>query len=250
MAIIIKTAEEIAIMKEGGKILAEILRTLGDYAKIGMSTRELNDYAEKLMKDFKVIPSFKDFNGYPASLCTSINEQVVHTIPSPKQILKDGDILTLDCGVIHKGFHTDAAITVFIGNVKKEIKDFVFVGRKCLQEALSKIKEGVYLNVIGDAVQKFTEEKHGYSVVRELTGHGIGRRLHEDPYIVNYKEKSPGPILKAGMTLAIEPIIAMGSGNIKTLSDNWTTVTQDGLPACQWEHTIVVTKTGYEIITI
>ena len=161
MAIIIKTPEEIEIMKEGGKILAEILRTLSDYAKIGMSTRELNDYAEKLMKDFKVQPSFKDFHGYPASLCTSVNEQVVHTIPSRKQILKDGDILTLDCGVLHKGFHTDAAVTVFIGNVQKEVKDFVFVGRKCLQEALSKIKEGIYLNVIGDTIQKFTEEKHG-----------------------------------------------------------------------------------------
>jgi len=250
MAITIKTQEEIEIMKQGGKILAEILRTLSDYAKIGMSTQELNDYAEKLMKDFNVKPSFKDFNGYPASLCTSINEQVVHTIPSPKQILKDGDILTLDCGVIHKGFHTDAAVTVLIGNVPEAVRNFVFVGRKCLQEVLTKIKEGIYLNVIGDTIQKFIEEKHGYSVVKELTGHGIGRHLHEDPFIVNYKERSPGPLLKAGMTLAIEPIIAMGSGDIRTLSDNWTIVTQDRLPACQWEHTIVVTQNGCEIITI
>lgn len=250
MAIIIKTQEEIAIMKEGGKILAEILRTLSDYAKIGMSTLELNDYAEKLMKRFNVKPSFKGFNGYPASLCTSVNDQVVHSIPSQKQILKDGDILTIDCGVIYKGFHTDSAVTILLGNVPEHVKEFVFAVQKALQEAISKIKEGINLNVIGDTVQKYIEEKHGYSVVKELTGHGIGRQLHEDPHIVNYKENNPGPILKEGMTLAIEPIVAMGSGAIRTLTDNWTIVTQDGLPACQWEHTIVVTRTGCEIITI
>jgi len=249
MAIIIKTKDEIQLMREGGKILAEILRKLAEFSKIGISTMDINNYAEKLMKEYQVKPSFKDFHGYPASLCASVNEEVVHSIPSPQKILKDGDILTLDCGVIYKGFHTDSAVTVLIGKVPKKVKEFVFVVKKALYETISQIKDGVNLNVIGDTVQKLVEEKHGFSVVKELTGHGIGRQLHEDPFIVNYKERSPGPILKEGMTIAIEPIVAMGSGKIRTLKDSWTIVTQDKLPACQWEHTIVVTKTGAEILT-
>jgi methionyl aminopeptidase len=249
MAIIIKTKEEIQIMREGGKILAAILKKLAEFCEPGKSTMDVNKYAEKLMEEFHVKPSFKDFHGYPASICASLNEEVVHSIPSPQKKLKDGDIFTIDCGVLYKGFHTDSAVTVFIGNVPEKVKEFVFVVRKALYEAISKVRDGVYLNVIGDAVQKFIEDKYGYSVVKELTGHGIGRKLHEDPFIVNYKERSPGPVLKEGMTIAIEPIAAMGSGNIRTLKDNWTIVTQDNLPACQWEHTIVVTKTGAEILT-
>ncbi|MBN1494398.1 type I methionyl aminopeptidase [Candidatus Peregrinibacteria bacterium] len=249
MAIIIKTKDEIELMRESGKILAEILKNLSAFVKIGMSTHEINVYAEKLMHNYNVQPSFKGFHGYPAALCTSVNEQVVHSIPSEKKILKDGDILTIDCGVLYKGFHSDSAVTLFIGNVQEDVKEFVYIVKKALYETISKIKEGEYLNIIGDTIQKIIEEQHGFSVVKELTGHGIGRQLHEDPYIVNYKEKSPGPVLKAGMTIAIEPIVAMGSGKIRTLKDKWTIITQDGLPACQWEHTVVVTKTGAEILT-
>ncbi len=248
MAISIKTPEEIKIMREAGKILAQVLEDLKNFTEIGKTTKQLDEYAETLMKKYNVKPSFKDYHGFPAILCTSVNEQVVHTIPSD-YVLKNGDILTIDCGVIHKGFHADSAITIFIGKVPEKTKEFVFVVRKALMDAISKIKEGVNLNVIGSAVQKMIEGQYGYSVVKELTGHGIGRSLHEEPFIVNYREISPGPVLKAGMTLAIEPIAAMGTGEIITLRDHWTIVTADKMPACQWEHTILVTKTGAEILT-
>lgn len=248
MAIIIKTPEEIELMREGGKILASLLREISGYAEVGRTTNELNTFAENLIKKHGVKASFKDYKGFPATVCTSINEQVVHTIPS-ERVLENGDILTVDCGVLYKGFHTDSAVTILIGDVPEKVKEFVFVVKKALEEAISKIKEGTALNVIGDTIQKIVEQKHGYSVVKELTGHGIGRQLHEDPFIINFKEHSQGPILKEGMILAIEPIVAMGSGNILTLKDNWTIVTEDKMPACQWEHTVAVTKPGVEILT-
>ena len=248
MAITIKTPEEIFIMREAGKILAHVLNDIKDFAEIGKTTKQLDAYAEKLMKKYNVKPSFKGYHGFPAILCTSVNEQVVHTIPSD-YILKDGDILTVDCGIIYKGFHADSAITILLGKVPEKTKEFVFVVKKALTEAIKKVKEGVNLNIIGSTVQKIVENKHGYSVVKELTGHGIGRQLHEDPYIVNFRELSPGPILKEGMTLAIEPIVAMGSGQTITLNDGWTIVTADKMPACQWEHTILVKKDEAEILT-
>lgn len=248
MAITIKTPEEIKLMRESGKILAQVLQDIKEFTEIGKTTKQLDEYAEKLMKKYKVQPSFKGYHGFPAILCTSVNEQVVHTIPS-NYILKDGDILTVDCGVIHKGFHSDSAITILLGQVPEKTKEFVYVVRKALMEGISKVKEGVNLNVIGSSIQKIVEGQHGYSVVKELTGHGIGKQLHEDPYIVNFRELSPGPVLKEGMTLAIEPIVAMGDSQTITLNDNWTIVTADKMPACQWEHTILVTKDGAEILT-
>lgn len=235
-------------MCEAGKILHTILEELKNYAEIGKTTKDLNNYAEKLMKKFNVTASFKNYKGFPATLCTSLNEQVVHAIPNDT-LLKDGDMLTIDCGIYHKGFHVDSAITLFIGNVDEKVKEFSFVVKKALNEAISKIKPGVYLNIIGETIQKIVEDRHGYSVVKELTGHGIGRNLHEDPFIINYIDGSKGEILKQGMTLAIEPIVAMGSGEIITLDDQWTIVTADKLPACQWEHTVAVTKDGVEILT-
>jgi methionyl aminopeptidase len=248
MAIIIKKTEEIAIMREAGKILHNILEELKGLAKVGITTKELDQHAEKLMQKYGVIASFKDYKGFPATLCTSVNEEVVHTIPNDRK-LEDGDILTIDCGVYHKGFHSDSAITILIGNVDEKVKEFCFVVKKALTEAISKVKPGVQLNVIGDTIQKIIEEKHGYSVIKELTGHGIGRQLHEDPFVLNYKDISKGPVLEEGMTIAIEPIVAMGSSEIITLDDNWTIVTADKMPACQWEHTVAVTKDGCEILT-
>lgn len=248
MAITVKTPEEIEIMREAGKILAQVLQDIKQFTEIGKTTKQLDDYAETLMKKYNVEPSFKDYQGFPAILCTSVNEQVVHTIPSD-YVLKDGDILTVDCGVLHKGFHSDSAITILLGNVPEKTKEFVFVVKKALNEAIGKVKEGVNLNVIGNAIQKIVEGQHGYSIIKDLTGHGIGRKLHEDPFIVNFREISPGPMLKAGMTLAIEPIVAMGHGQTLTLKDNWTIVTADKMPACQWEHTILVTKNGAEILS-
>ncbi|MFC1655551.1 type I methionyl aminopeptidase [Patescibacteria group bacterium] len=248
MAIIIKSPEEIELMREGGKILSSILTELENYVEVGKTTGQVDDYAASLMKKHNVKPSFKGYKGFPGIICASVNEEVVHSIPGNK-VLKDGDIFTIDCGVLHKGFHSDSARTLFIGDVPEKTKEFVFVVKKTLKEVISRIKEGVSLNVIGETVQKIVEGQHGYTVIRELTGHGIGRQLHEDPFICNYQQYSKGPTLKAGMTLAIEPIVAMGSGKINTLKDGWTIVTADKLPACQWEHTIVVTKTGAEILT-
>ena len=248
MAITIKTQEEIELMRESGKILARVLNDIKEFTQIGKTTKELDDYAEELMKKYNVKPSFKGYHGFPAILCTSVNEQVVHTIPGD-YVLKDGDILTVDCGVIHKGFHSDSAITILIGNVPEKTKEFVSVVKKALDAAIKEVKEGVNLNIIGTTIQRIVEEQHGYSVVKDLTGHGIGRNLHEDPFIVNFREISPGPMLKEGMTIAIEPIVAMGSGQTITLNDNWTIVTSDKMPACQWEHTVLVKKEGSEILT-
>jgi len=248
MAITIKTPEEIEIMRESCNILAHVLQDIKDFTEIGRTTKQLDDYAETLMKKYKVKPSFKGYQGFPAILCTSVNEQVVHTIPSD-YILRDGDILTVDCGVIHKGFHSDAAITIMLGNVPEKTKEFVSVVKKALYAAIRELKDGVNLNVIGSTIQRIVETEHGYSVVKDLTGHGIGRNLHEDPFIVNFREISPGPMLKEGMTIAIEPIVAMGEGQTLTLDDNWTIVTADKMPACQWENTVLITKDGAEILT-
>jgi len=248
MSIIIKTPQEIQLMRESGKILHDILEELKNMAEIGRTTKELDQHTDKLMKKYGVVGSFKGYKGFPANLCTSVNEQVVHTIPNDKP-LKDGDLLTIDCGVFYKDFHSDSAITILVGNVDEKVKEFSFVVRKALKEAISKIKPGVYLNIVGETIQKIVEDQHGYSIVKELTGHGIGRQLHEDPYIINYKDVSKGPALEEGMTFAIEPIAAMGSGEIITLDDQWTIVTADKLPACQWEHTIAVTSSGVEILT-
>ena len=249
MAIITKTPEEIAIMREAGKILHIILFELEKFTEIGKSTKDIDQYAEKLMKKYGVKASFKGYQGFPATICASVNEQVVHTIPSSNAILKDGDIFTIDCGVIYKGFHSDSAITILIGNVDPRVKEFVFVVKKALKEGIARIKPGTRLNVIGETIQKIIENKHGYSIIKELTGHGIGRDLHEDPYILNYKDHSNNIVIKEGMTFAIEPIVAMGGGEIITLKDKWTIITADKMPACQWEHTVAVTKDGVEILT-
>ncbi|MFC1600371.1 type I methionyl aminopeptidase [Patescibacteria group bacterium] len=249
MAIIIKSSEEIAIMREAGEILHTILFELERFTEIGKTTKEIDQYAEKLIKKYGVVASFKNYKGFPATICSSVNEQVVHTIPTSDMILKDGDILTIDCGVLYKGFHSDSAITILIGNVDPAVKEFVFVVKKALKEGISRIKPGTKLNVIGETIQKIIEDKHGYSIVKELTGHGIGRELHEDPFVLNYKDHSNNIVLEEGMTLAIEPIVAMGGSEIITLKDQWTIITADKMPACQWEHTVAVTKDGCEILT-
>lgn len=248
MAIIIKNKEEIAIMRESGKILSRILKKLQNFTEPGKTTKELDQYADKLFRQYGVKASFKGYQGFPANICTSINEEVVHTIPS-ERVLKDGDIITIDCGVYYKGFHTDSAITILVGNVSENVKEFVFVVKKALYSAIDKLKEGVSITVIGETIQKIAEEKHGYSIIRDLTGHGVGRNLHEDPLIPNYKAFKHGEVLKEGMTIAIEPIVSMGSGHTTILKDGWTIITNDKMPSCQWEHTVLIKKDGYEILT-
>lgn len=243
----IKTDEEIQAMREGGKILAKILHELALHVKSGMATEKLNTKAETMMAEYDVIPSFKGYRGFPTALCTSINEEIVHGIPG-KRALKDGDILSIDCGVFYKGLHTDSAVTILVGNVAPDVREFVHAGQRALEKAFDVIRPGVYTGDIGFVIQHYVES-HGYSIVRDFLGHGIGRSLHEKPEVPNFGKKGKGALLVPGMTIAIEPIIAMGNRFCKTLGDNWTAVTQDGKAACQIEHTILITPNGFEVLT-
>lgn len=243
----IKTPAEIQAMREGGKILAEILHELALTARIGITTEELNIKAEALMSRYRVIPSFKNYRGYPASICTSINEEVVHAIPG-KRTLDDGDILKIDCGVFYKGMHTDAAVCVLLGNVPEKTRNFVLNVQKALEKGIAEVKPSARIGDVGFAIHRHITNC-GYSVIHEYIGHGIGKSLHEEPEVPNEGKKGKGPLLLPGMTIAIEPIIAMGERFIDVLEDKWTSVTRDGLPACQIEHTILVTTSGYEVLT-
>ncbi|MBU1446483.1 type I methionyl aminopeptidase [Patescibacteria group bacterium] len=249
MKIIIKKPEEIKLMRESGRILATIFQELTNFVKPGMSTKDVDKYAETLTRKFNVKPAFKGYQGFPGVICASVNENVVHSIPTKDRILKDGDIFTIDCGVIYKGWYSDSAITLLIGDVDPKVKEFVSVVKKALYMAIEKVKPGLPINIIGETIQKYVEGKHGYSIVKELTGHGIGRQLHEDPFVFNFADKGNSPIMKEGMTIAIEPIANMGSGKIKTLRDKWTVISADKSMSCQWEHTIAITKNGAEILT-
>ncbi|MBI5754706.1 type I methionyl aminopeptidase [Candidatus Peregrinibacteria bacterium] len=247
MFIPLKTSAQIAIMQKGGRILANILSTLGKEAKAGITTGYLNKKADELFTLYKAEPSFKGYRGFPASICASVNDEVVHGIPGDR-ILCEGDLLTIDCGVYYQGWHTDSAITVPIGICNVEIISFMKTAEKALASAIKIARPGIPLGDISAIIEKTVHEK-GYSVVHDLTGHGIGEKLHEPPQIPNFGKKGSGPILKPGMTLAIEPIITMGKRFVETKSDNWTVVTKDGSLACQVEHTIAVTERGAEILT-
>ena len=234
-------------MKEAGRILGIVLAELEKIIKPGISTLELDSFAEQLMAKYHVIPAFKGYHGFPNTLCTNINEQVVHGIPD-RRTLKDGDLLTIDCGVILDNFYSDSAISVAVGKVSPETEKLIKTAYNALDSAIEIIKPGIRTNLIGKTIEKIVL-KAGFGVVHELSGHGIGQGLHEDPYVLNYEEKHLGPILQPGMTLAIEPIITIGSPKIKTLSDGWTIVTKDGSWAAQVEHTIAITEKGAEILT-
>ncbi len=248
MTIPIKTDEEISAMREGGKILAEVLEKTCKKAVPGISTYELDQFAEEIIKKRGAKPGFKGYQGFPATLCTAINEVVVHGIPRKDKIIKEGDLLTVDCGVIFKGMYTDAARSIPIGNISAEKSKLIKIAYKALEKAIKIANPGTHLNEIGKTIQKVTESA-GFHVIRDLTGHGVGRRLHEEPIILNYWRGKPGPILKPGMTLAIEPILAVGTGEIVVLRDKWTIVTKDRSCAVQAENTILITKTGNEVLT-
>lgn len=245
----IKSKNEIELMKYAGNIAYKILINLKDLIKEGTTTKELDNYAYNYIKENNCTPSFLGYEGYPASICVSINEVVVHGIPSEKQILKNGDIISVDIGVCYKGMHSDTAYTYIVGNTSKEKKDLVENTRKALYKGLEGIKEGIKLNEVCTSIESVAQ-KHRYAIFRELTGHGVGHKLHEDPYIPNYSNKeSKNIILKSGMTLAIEPMFGLKNKNIWVLEDGWTIETEDKSSAAHFEHTIVVTKDGYEIIT-
>lgn len=248
LKISIKTPEEIAIMREGGHILGSILKELTKQIVPGISTAKINEESERLLKLHNVLPSFKGYMGFKYSICTSINEEVVHGLPSERK-LKEGDIITLDFGVLHKEFHTDSAVTVGVGHIDESKQRFIDAAEKALAKAIEKARPGIRIRTLSSIIQE-TVEKKGYSCVRDMVGHGIGKKLHEDPQVPNFVDDDMGPILQEGMTIAIEPIINMGAPEIKVRKDGWTYVTSDGSLSTQTEHTIAITKNGAEILTV
>ncbi len=246
--IIIKSEREIAIMKEGGRILNELLHLLGERVREGVTTKELDRFAERFIKKNGSRPAFKGYSGFPASICTSVNEVIIHGIPGDYE-LKEGDIIGIDVGILYKGYFTDTAYTFSVGKIDALKEKLIDATKKSLYDALNKTREGNRLSDISNAVQTCVESC-GFSVVREFCGHGVGKKLHEDPQIVNYGPPGRGPILKAGMTLAIEPMINAGSPDVVISKDGWTVVTKDDSPSAHFEHTIAIAPDGKEPIII
>jgi methionyl aminopeptidase len=236
-------------MREAGRILDLTRHMLETHIKPGISTLQLDALAEDFILKLGATPSFKGYHGFPGSICTSINEVVVHGIPSSKHVLKEGDIITLDFGVNYKGYHADSATTYPVGQVSDEVKKLLEITEKSLYVGLEQAKPGNYVSDISHAIESFVKP-FGYGIVEEFTGHGIGRSLHEDPYVPNFGKPKQGPVLKPGMTFCVEPMLNLGTKRVKILSDNWTTVTVDRKPSAHFEHMIVITETGYEILTI
>ncbi len=249
MSVSIKSAREIELMRAAGKILEKVHDNLGKALRPGMSTLEIDRLGEEIIKSYGCIPSFKNYNGYPASVCVSVNNEVVHGIPSKARLLREGDIVSLDIGVIYKGYHSDAARTHGIGEISKDAALLIERTRQSFFEGIKYAKEGHHLHEISNAIAAYAES-FGYGVVRDLVGHGIGTNLHEDPQIPNFWQKSRGVRLKAGMTLAIEPMINAGRFDVVWQEDNWTVVTQDGSLSAHYENTVLVTTGEPEILSL
>ncbi|MCJ8009703.1 type I methionyl aminopeptidase [Lederbergia wuyishanensis] len=245
--IICKTPREIEIMREAGRIVALTHQELQKHIQPGITTKELDAIAEKFITRLGAIPSFKGYNGFPGSVCASVNEELVHGIPG-KRVLKDGDIISLDIGAELNGYHGDSAWTYPVGNINAEAKKLLDVTEKSLYLGLEEAKPSVRLSNISYAIQTYVES-NGFSIVREYVGHGIGQNLHEDPQIPHYGPPNKGPRLRPGMVLCIEPMVNAGSRYVRTLADDWTVVTVDGKICAHFEHTIAITDTGYEILT-
>jgi len=243
----IKTKEEIKVMAEGGRILTKIMKELEKKVKPGITTKELDELAEELILKSGGKCSFKGHEGYPSCLCTSLNEQIVHGIPSDR-ILKEGDIISLDLGMLYKCFHADMAVTVPVGRVSTDISRLIRTTKKTLKRGLRKIKPGNTFGDIGNAIQRFAESQ-GYNVIHDLCGHGIGRELHEEPQILNYGRRKTGPEIKEGMVFCIEPMLSVGDWEIKKSTDGYAYQTADGSLSCHFEHTIAVTERGAKILT-
>ncbi len=245
----IKTAEEIEAMREPCAITRDVLDLLGRSLREGMTTAELDRIAFEFIKDCGAEPAFLGYCGYPASACISLDDMVVHGIPNDKQVIKEGVIVSIDVGAVKNGFVGDAARSFYVGDISAEKKKLIDVTRECFFEAIEDLCEGSPLGDIGYRVQKHAEE-NGFSVVREMVGHGVGRKMHEDPSVPNYGKKGTGIRLKAGMTLAIEPMINMGERYVNFLSDGWGVATRDGKPSAHYENTVLITKEGTEILTL
>lgn len=249
MPISIKSGREIELMTEAGRILEIVHNELAKALHPGMSTKDIDVLGEEVIRSYGCIPSFLNYNGYPASICVSVNEEVVHGIPDSHRILKDGDIVSLDAGVIYKGYHSDAARTHGIGELSKEAEKLVEVTRESFFEGIKYAKEGNYLFEISAAIGRYAES-FGYGVVRDLCGHGIGTNLHEAPEIPNYKMNRKGVKLKAGMTLAIEPMINAGTWEVDWLDDDWTVVSRDGSLSAHYENTVLITDDEPKLLTL
>lgn len=246
--IYLKSERELNLMRKAGGIVARILDDMAQMVAPGMSTGEIDRFAESRIKELGAKPAFKGYNGFPACVCISVNHEVVHGIPSNKRILKDGDIVGLDFGVVYDGWYGDSARTVPVGKISPEAQKLLDVTKESLHRGIAQCREGNRVFDIGHAVQNYVEN-FGYGVVREFVGHGIGRALHEDPQVPNYGPKGKGPALKVGMVLAIEPMINAGSHEVKVLKDGWTAVTTDSSLSAHFEHTVAITPNGPEILT-
>ena len=249
MAVSIKSEREIQLMRESCKILAKVYEELEKAIRPGVSTKEIDTLAEKLIRSYDCVPNVLNYNGFPGTICASVNEEVVHGIPDKNRILKDGDIISIDCGCIYKGYHSDAARTYAVGSISKEVQQLMDVTKQSFFEGIKMAKAGNHLYDISNAIDDYVTP-FGYGIVKDLVGHGIGTSLHEDPQIPNFKQKRKGLLLQPGMTFAIEPMINMGTWEVEFLDDDWTVVTRDGLPSAHYENTILITDGEPEILTL
>jgi methionyl aminopeptidase len=239
-----KTEEEIELLRESNRVVCMALAHVGSMLRPGMTGAEIDKAAEELIRDHGGVPSFKGYQGFPGSLCVSVNEQVVHGIPTKDQVFQDGDIVSVDCGVHLNGFHGDSAYTFPIGAVDEAVMELCRVTNTSLYKAIDAAVVGNRIGDIGFAVQQYAEREHGYGIVRELVGHGIGRELHEAPEVPNYGKRGRGPVLKHGLVIAIEPMVNLGRKEVRTERDGWTIYAKDRKPSAHYEHSIVVLKTG------
>lgn len=248
MPVAIRTEREIDLMRESGHKLEKVHLALRDMIRPGISTEEIDNYGRELIRSMDGIPNFLNYEGYPAAICVSVNEEVVHGIPDRKRILKDGDIVSLDAGLIWKGYHSDAARTWLVGNVAEETRRLVDDTKQCFFEGMRYARAGRHLNEISAAIGAYAEAR-GYGVVRDLSGHGIGRHLHEPPDVYNFKQKGRGILLRPGMTIAVEPMINLGTWQVEWMPDGWTVRTADGKPSAHYENTVLITDGDPELLT-
>lgn len=249
MSVSIKTSHEIELMRHAGKLLEEVHNELKEHIRPGISTWELDQIGEKMIRSLGCIPNFKNYEGFPGSFCLCINDEVVHGIPNKNKIIREGDLIKVDAGLIYKGYHSDAARTYAVGEISPEAQKLVEVTRQSFFEGIKYARAGHHLHEISAAIGAYAES-FGYGVVRDLVGHGIGTHLHEDPQIPNFKQRSRGILLQPGMTLAIEPMINIGRPDVVWLDDDWTVVTEDGSLSAHYENTVLITDGEPEILTL
>jgi methionyl aminopeptidase len=248
-AIQLKTPAQFAVMREAGLLVADTLRALADAAEPGVTTAELDALAEERIRGAGGVPSFKGYHGFPATICTSVNEEIVHGIPSPAKRLKRGDVLSLDCGAIVDGWHADAALTTGVGGIGPELRALLETCEEALWQGLAQARPGARLTDISSAVELSVRRAGPYGIVEEYVGHGIGTEMHMDPPVPNYGQPGHGPLLEAGMALAVEPMVVLGSRETELLDDNWTVVTADGARSAHFEHTVAITEDGPWVLT-